>query len=251
MVRFKVSWLRRDGGAIEEGRKAACAHTLHAPPPSVTRLQNRWLLVHVDFASDDTEVGPATPGIAAAAAGGGGGGSGGAGGTPMQLVLLRALRDLVQTHFGDVGGGAIGGSLAVRYYSPTTKTAVVRCARLGAKHVWAAMTLCTHLAGRRVRLLVTHCGGTIRKVQQAAIRLDQRVIARLCAERRLRARLLAAGQGAALSMAKASNCSDAAIVDGRAVGSSATMNMPEGEELDAEATEALAQSERAISALQP
>ena len=106
----------------------------------------------------------------------------------MQLVLLRAIRELLQTHFGDTGAGALGGSLAVRYYSSTTHVAIIRCARLGVQQVWAALTMCNELAGRPARISVKHCGGefcvyqeafradfctgTIRKVQQVAIKLD-------------------------------------------------------------------------------
>ncbi|PWN35282.1 uncharacterized protein FA14DRAFT_115895, partial [Meira miltonrushii] len=90
--------------------------------------------------------------------------------------LLRAIRDSIQHSFGDVGSGALGGAIAVRYYSPTTHNAIVRCSRLGMNEVWAAITLCDSIQGKRVRMVVKHCGGTIRKVQQATIRADRKQI---------------------------------------------------------------------------
>lgn len=162
MVRFKVR-LRLQGCASFTADASGCF------------LQNRWLLVRIDYdKSEQNTADGSVPSMPTQMVG--------AGGTPMQLQLLRTLRDMIALHFGDVGAGAIAGSLAVRYYSSTTNHAIVRTARLGIQQVWAALTMCTHLGGRRVRLIVTHCGGTIRKVQQAAIRQDYKVLARMHAE---------------------------------------------------------------------
>lgn len=163
----------------------------------MVRIKNRWLLINVRFDSDGQTAQSSSS-------------SSGSHGSPVQLQLLRAIRDSLQCSFGDVAAGALGGSLAVRYYSPTTHNAIVRCSRLGVQHVWAAVTLCDRLDGKQVRMIVSHCGGgsclwcsvvvrrsspdrhtnnykrtgTIRKVQQAAIRADRRKIERLCIERK-------------------------------------------------------------------
>jgi ribonuclease P/MRP protein subunit POP5 len=136
----------------------------------MVRIKSRWLLIRIKYVDDDqhkADVGGAERSD-----------------VPLQLQLLRAIRDSLQHSFGDVGAGAIGGSLAVRYYSPTTRNAIVRCSRQGLPYVWAAVTFCTSFAGRRVRMVVSHCGGTIRKVQQAAIRADRCEIERLCGLRK-------------------------------------------------------------------
>lgn len=147
----------------------------------MVRTKHRWLLVHVHFDSvAENEIGsheknalsstvqnsPNTTNT-----------------TPMQLRLLRAIRDSIQHSFGDVGSGALGGAIAIRYYSPFTKHAIFRCSRLGFNQVWASITLCNSLQGKRVRMIVKHCSGTIRKVQQATIRADRKEIERLCIER--------------------------------------------------------------------
>ena len=43
--------------------------------------------------------------------------------------LLGAIRDSVQTNFGDFGLGTSLASLQVKFYNPVTSTCVVRCGR--------------------------------------------------------------------------------------------------------------------------
>ena len=141
----------------------------------MVRTKHRWLLLHLRF-EDESEVERNSITQTATST---------TNNTPMQLRLVRAIRDSIQHSFGDVGSGALGGSIAVRYYSPTTQNAIVRCSRLGLQQIWASITLCDSLQGKRVRMIVKHCGGTIRKVQQATIRADRKQIERLCVKRKL------------------------------------------------------------------
>lgn len=141
----------------------------------MVRTKHRWLLLHLRF-EDESEVERNSITQTATST---------TNNTPMQLRLVRAIRDSIQHSFGDVGSGALGGSIAVRYYSPTTQNAIVRCSRLGLQQIWASITLCDSLQGKRVRMIVKHCGGTIRKVQQATIRADRKQIERLCIKRKL------------------------------------------------------------------
>lgn len=105
-------------------------------------------------------------------------------------AILQHLRSSLADNFGTVSSGAHGSSLAIRYYSPATRTAIVRCGRAGVVDVVSACTLLASIEGRRVRIVVRHVGGTIRKVQEAAVRLDRRRIERAKMARRSRARQL-------------------------------------------------------------
>ncbi|PWY99003.1 hypothetical protein BCV70DRAFT_217975 [Testicularia cyperi] len=113
-------------------------------------------------------------------------------------LITRLLRASLLLNFGDVAAGAYGGALACRYYSPHTGTAIVRCSREAARHVWAAATLISSpvetsnsasalahsshantLEPASLRVRVVHCGGTIKKVQTKAIELDRKTIINL------------------------------------------------------------------------
>ncbi|KAI1919947.1 RNA-binding protein pop5 [Ophidiomyces ophidiicola] len=59
-------------------------------------------------------------------------------------VLIKMLRETVSEMFGDWGmgrlGGAGAGGISVKYLSPATSTAIIRCPRDGYRLVWAALT---------------------------------------------------------------------------------------------------------------
>lgn len=99
-------------------------------------LQNRWLLVDVTFQPGSENSSPSST-----------------------LTLLRTVRASLQDNFGDVASGALGGSIAIKYYSASTQTAIIRCSRVGVKEVWGALTLCNEWEGKSVRLVTLHCGG--------------------------------------------------------------------------------------------
>jgi RNase P/RNase MRP subunit POP5 len=120
MVRFKVS---------HEDDIRSITHWL-------TRSQNRWLLVDVTFQPDVEGKLPSST-----------------------LTLLRTVRASLQDNFGDIASGALGGSIAIKYYSASTHTAIIRCSRVGVKEVWGALTLCNEWEGKSVRLVTLHCGG--------------------------------------------------------------------------------------------
>lgn len=75
------------------------------------------------------------------------------------LTLLRAIRNSLQENFGDVAAGTLGGSISIKYYSPSTRTVILRCSRVGVKEVWGAVTLCNEWEGESVRMVTIHCGG--------------------------------------------------------------------------------------------
>jgi ribonuclease P/MRP protein subunit POP5 len=61
----------------------------------------------------------------------------------------------------------------VKYFSRTTSTFILRITREHVRHVWAALTFMRHVPvrnGRPCVFRVSRVGGTIRKVEQEAIR---------------------------------------------------------------------------------
>lgn len=64
----------------------------------------------------------------------------------------------------------------VKYLSPLTSLCIIRCARPALSTVWGAITFIRSIKGVPICPRVIHVGGTIRKTQQAAIRLDRELI---------------------------------------------------------------------------
>jgi ribonuclease P/MRP protein subunit POP5 len=128
--------------------------------------------------------------------------------------LVSILRESLVQNFGDIKGGSIAGGIiskktsqskkshlatdiiSVKYFSPTTRLAVIRCSRDSHKQVWAALTLLRsikgheviarviHISGERCfdascQLFSTRSKGTIRKTQYEAIKHNRQLILRL------------------------------------------------------------------------
>lgn len=88
-------------------------------------------------------------------------------------VLVRAIRDQVTMHFGDYGTGMTSASLAVKYLSPATSTAIIRVTRSHWRLVWAALTFMKKLpkpVDEACVIQVVRVSGTIRKAEEEAIR---------------------------------------------------------------------------------
>ncbi|KAG2017414.1 hypothetical protein CC2G_006924 [Coprinopsis cinerea AmutBmut pab1-1] len=106
--------------------------------------------------------------------------------------IWTALKQSILTNFGDVGWGSVAPSLTVKYFSPTTNTAIIRVAREHHKIAWAGLTLLSTIGGVRstaggrggtgdgVRYIpnVVHLSGTIKHCQLAAIEHNRVVVAR-------------------------------------------------------------------------
>ncbi|KAK4187098.1 ribonuclease P/MRP protein subunit POP5 [Podospora australis] len=87
--------------------------------------------------------------------------------------LLKGIRSEVASLFGDCGSGAIGPSLQVKYLSPATSTFILRVSRAHYRIVWAALSFMRSIPiknGRPCIFRVVRVSGTIRKVEQEAIR---------------------------------------------------------------------------------
>ncbi|KAI0249047.1 hypothetical protein BJV78DRAFT_1230880 [Lactifluus subvellereus] len=132
----------------------------------MVRFKNRWLLI---------EFIPASPALASAPI------------SPAEEIsgkdVFNALKQSVLLHFGDAGWGEVGGSLAVKYFSPATHLCIVRVARgIAARTTWAAVALLDKVGGEegyKVVPHVIHVSGTLKHAQIAAVEWNRKVIARI------------------------------------------------------------------------
>ncbi|KAL1971363.1 hypothetical protein VTN77DRAFT_315 [Rasamsonia byssochlamydoides] len=116
-------------------------------------------------------------------------------------LLAKMLREEVAEMFGDWGvgrlGGAGAGGVSVKYLSPATSTAIIRCPRASFRLIWAALTYMSHVPGpgpsagakrpsstsgprhpRPCVFRVLRVSGTMRKAEEEAIRRARREILR-------------------------------------------------------------------------
>ncbi|EFX02718.1 rpp14 protein family [Grosmannia clavigera kw1407] len=94
-------------------------------------------------------------------------------------LLLRAIKNEVFALFGDCGAGAVERTLSVKYLSKTTSTAILRITREHLRYVWTALTFMRHVpirGGRPCIFRVAHVSGTIRKVEEEAIRQSRALV---------------------------------------------------------------------------
>jgi len=96
--------------------------------------------------------------------------------------IFFALRQSIILNFGDTGWGAVGSSLSVKYFSPTTSLCIIRVAREPHRIVWAAVSLLKSINERITIPHVVHVSGTIKHTQQAAIEHNRIAIARFRAK---------------------------------------------------------------------
>ncbi|GLI79039.1 RNA-binding protein pop5 [Penicillium ochrochloron] len=117
-------------------------------------------------------------------------------------LLAKMIREEVGEMYGDWGVGKLGGASAtgvqVKYLSPATSTAIIRCPRASFRLVWSALTYMSHVpavtepgtsgAGQRrpnggrerpCVFRVLRVSGTMRKAEEEAIRRARREIVRV------------------------------------------------------------------------
>ncbi|KAL2819789.1 Rpp14/Pop5 family-domain-containing protein [Aspergillus granulosus] len=115
-------------------------------------------------------------------------------------LLAKMVRDEVAEIFGDWGVGRLGGvgagGVSVKYLSPATSTAIIRCPRASYRLVWSALTFMSRVPdirsnGRPLKrgeqasltrpcvFRVVRVSGTIRKAEEEAVRMARREIVRL------------------------------------------------------------------------
>jgi ribonuclease P/MRP protein subunit POP5 len=99
-------------------------------------------------------------------------------------TLLHLLRTQISLLFGDYGSGVLAAGLSIKYFSNATSTAIVRCPRAHYRLTWAALTFITELppaskgaaVGERCVFQVVRLSGTIKKVEEEAVRRARRMI---------------------------------------------------------------------------
>ncbi|KAB8263288.1 Rpp14/Pop5 family-domain-containing protein [Aspergillus pseudonomiae] len=113
-------------------------------------------------------------------------------------LLAKMVREAVAEIFGDWGvgrlGGVTAGGVSVKYLSPATSTAIIRCPRASFRLVWTALTYMSRVPeygdsnrSRRSDVPLTRpcvfrvirISGTMRKAEEEAIRRARREIVRL------------------------------------------------------------------------
>ncbi|KAJ4482239.1 hypothetical protein J3R30DRAFT_3681473 [Lentinula aciculospora] len=138
----------------------------------MVRFKNRWFLVEFIPIPSDTKI-LSTPPIPLSRSST----------EPIQLnldgkAIYSALKQSVLSNYGDVGWGAVGLSLSVKYFSPTTNVCIIRVGRDQHKIVWGALTLLNGIESAKFIPNVVHVSGTMKHVQLAAIAHNRTVIAR-------------------------------------------------------------------------
>ncbi|KAH7043212.1 Rpp14/Pop5 family-domain-containing protein [Macrophomina phaseolina] len=94
-------------------------------------------------------------------------------------LLIKIIREGIADLFGDYGAGMTSGTLAVKYFSPATSTAIIRVSRNHYRLVWAALTFLTrlpHPVNQDCVAQVVRVSGTIRKAEEEAIRCAKQAI---------------------------------------------------------------------------
>ncbi|KAL9014120.1 MAG: hypothetical protein Q9173_001211 [Seirophora scorigena] len=100
--------------------------------------------------------------------------------TPNDLtppILARAIRDQILYLYGDYGLGITSTGVNVKYLSPATSTAIIRCSRENYQLVWAALTFLTNLpqlpnqpTPQPCVIQVVRVSGTIRKAEEEVVK---------------------------------------------------------------------------------
>ncbi|KAL8722138.1 MAG: hypothetical protein Q9225_001331 [Loekoesia sp. 1 TL-2023] len=92
-------------------------------------------------------------------------------------LLVKAIKDQILLMYGDYGSGITSTGLHVKYLSPATSTAIIRCSRSNYQIVWATLTFMTHLPELSRQSTLQPCvmqvvrvSGTIRKAEEEVIR---------------------------------------------------------------------------------
>ncbi|KAJ1951338.1 RNA-binding protein pop5 [Linderina macrospora] len=91
-------------------------------------------------------------------------------------AVLHMIKDQMQVNFGDSGAGHIVSGTQVKYFSSRTNMCILKVPRDHYQMIWSALTLTTHISRAPCMIRMWHVSGTIKKCQQAAIKVDRRLI---------------------------------------------------------------------------
>ncbi|EHA19310.1 hypothetical protein ASPNIDRAFT_38729 [Aspergillus niger ATCC 1015] len=98
-------------------------------------------------------------------------------------LLAKMVREEVSLMFGDYGvgrlGGAGAGGISVKYLSPATSTAIIRCPRASFRLVWTALTCMSQVPGFSEGGSKRTTRACVFRAEEEAIRRARREIVRL------------------------------------------------------------------------
>lgn len=103
--------------------------------------------------------------------------------------IANLLRNVIQDHFGDFGGGTIGLLIIVKYFSNRTSTGIIRCSRTNFHQVMAALALVTKVDNFDVVMRCVHVSGTIKKCEQFSIRRSKQLIIEMGQEKSMQSNM--------------------------------------------------------------
>jgi ribonuclease P/MRP protein subunit POP5 len=96
--------------------------------------------------------------------------------TVTERDLVNAVRKTITQAFGLCGSSGFGGSFSVKYYAPSTGTAILRVARSDHQKFIAALSLTTSIKDRACMLRVLHISGSMRNCQRVAIEQSRKQV---------------------------------------------------------------------------
>ncbi|CCK70233.1 RNA-binding protein POP5 KNAG_0D04940 [Huiozyma naganishii CBS 8797] len=97
-------------------------------------------------------------------------------------TILQEIRRSLQVNFGDYGAGKVGSLLQVKYFSNNTATGILRCHREDVDLLLGALFFMSNVgeSPEEHRGLIVNpvkVSGTIKKVEQFAVRRGQKLVA--------------------------------------------------------------------------
>ena len=110
-------------------------------------------------------------------------------------AVANAVRDSINSTFGDFGAAAAGRAVDIKYWNATTSLAIIRCTRSHFRMVWAGASFVSKIGNRQCAICAKHVGGkeprsyflvslhfppgTIRSCQRAIIKYNRRMLTSL------------------------------------------------------------------------
>lgn len=74
-------------------------------------------------------------------------------------AVANAVRDSINSTFGDFGAAAAGRAVDIKYWNATTSLAIIRCTRSHFRMVWAGASFVSKIGNRQCAICAKHVGG--------------------------------------------------------------------------------------------
>lgn len=96
-----------------------------------------------------------------------------------QKLITQVIRKVLQDHYGDMGAGAAGMLISVKYFNNKTSTGILRCSRQSFQLVMSSLTLMNRISNREVIVRCLHVSGTIKRCEEFAIKRNHDIMLQL------------------------------------------------------------------------